>query len=108
MDGNNSTKRVDTGFRQQGDTRTFNSDFFLEVSEVDKFKLEDIRVKGPEVPLFDEDVGIEDKSEEDGDGTVSSETGKGSITECVKNWKAAQVDSKPSRRASKPINSPDQ
>jgi hypothetical protein len=95
LDGNNSAKRVDTGFRQAGDTRVFKSSRFLEPEEVDKFKLEDIRVKGPEVPppppLFEE--------EEDGSEVPDSAGGSGSeskleVGDCVKNWKAAQSDNK--------------
>ncbi|TEB39060.1 hypothetical protein FA13DRAFT_1619949 [Coprinellus micaceus] len=98
IDGNSSTKRVDTGFRQQGDTRKFSSDFFLEVEEVDKLTLKDIRVsesesKGPEVPLFDDEQEREDEPEDEPAQPVRS--GKPSeISDCVRNWKAAQSDSK--------------
>lgn len=86
---------MDTGFRQQGDTRVFHSDFFVPVSEVDSFKLEDIRVKGPEVPLFDEDEGEEKGEEVDLEGGEERKSkALDGITECVRNWKAAQADSK--------------
>ncbi|KAJ3514979.1 hypothetical protein NMY22_g14574 [Coprinellus aureogranulatus] len=90
LDGNNSAKRVDTGFRQAGDIRQFSSSYWIDEGEVDKFKLEDIRVKGPEVPS--EPLFEEDEKDEGDEGVASSQEVEAS--ECVRNWKAAQSDSK--------------
>ncbi|KAF6756492.1 hypothetical protein DFP72DRAFT_1066840 [Ephemerocybe angulata] len=92
LDGNNSAKRVSNSFRQTGDTRVFLSSYWIDEPEVDKFKLEDIRTKGPEVPTLRDTVWDEEGDE----GSVEDATvdKKSEVTDCVKNWKAAQVDSK--------------
>ncbi|KAF6754506.1 hypothetical protein DFP72DRAFT_1068533 [Ephemerocybe angulata] len=94
VDGNNSARRVDSRFRKAGDTRHFSSDYFLDPVEVDKFKLEDIRSTGPEVPppaLFEEDKDGDVEGEGEDESAVKADL---EISECVKNWKAAQSDNK--------------
>lgn len=92
VDGNNSSKHVASEFQQAGDIRQFFSSYWMEIPEVNKFKPEDIHVKGPEVPppppLFDE----EEAKEMGRDDEPSQQ--KTEISECVRNWKAAQTDSK--------------
>ncbi|KAF6741184.1 hypothetical protein DFP72DRAFT_995472 [Ephemerocybe angulata] len=87
LDGNNSAKRVDTRFRKAGDMRIYTSDYFLDNSEVDKFKLEDIPAfSGPS--FSDTDV-VSIAHEDD-----SASQSQAEVAECVKNWKAAQSDNK--------------
>lgn len=103
IDGNESAKRVDNGFRIAGDTRTFSSSYFIPTPEVDECALTKLRSKAPGV---EKEVLFED--EEEGGNAAGDET-KGDIpdstdetqspesvnsSECVKNWKAARTDNK--------------
>ncbi|PPQ84634.1 hypothetical protein CVT24_007189, partial [Panaeolus cyanescens] len=111
LDGNDSTKRVDVaGFRQQGDTRTFESDYFIPQEEVDTWNLANFKGRGPEVPQDpDRDTNIHqtvpdndnDSWDTDSDDEhVSHDVdasplgGKSTTDSCVKNWKAARDDAK--------------
>lgn len=116
MDGNNSAKRVVQAFHQEGDMRVFSSTYFLDVPEVDECALTNMPVTGPEVlPVRAKDAEAphtvekepedmwesDEENGEPGDGrgdgeeqpTANGELGK-QVSDCVKNWKAAQSDSK--------------
>ena len=110
MDGNNSLKRVRTlGTRQTADLRVFSeSDYYIPMEEVDKYanevrarkanplnpsddpddEWEDIPIKGVENTSANVINASEDPA---GDPTDGAET---LIDGCVRNWKAAQTDSK--------------
>jgi hypothetical protein len=97
VDGNDSTKRVDMGsFRQQGDTRIFSSDYFVPSSEVDEWTLSQVQGRGPEVPAVPEvpTGGWDDDEEPTDDPSNHNDTNEGEVSECVRNWKAAQSDTK--------------
>ncbi|KAF6763533.1 hypothetical protein DFP72DRAFT_800794 [Ephemerocybe angulata] len=89
LDGNNSAKRVDTRFRKAGDMRVYTSDYFLDNSEVDKFKLEDIPTAAFSGPSFSDTDVVSIAHEDD-----SASQSQAEVAECVKNWKAAQSDNK--------------
>ncbi|KAJ3504277.1 hypothetical protein NMY22_g17977 [Coprinellus aureogranulatus] len=105
IDGNESAKRVDNGFRMAGDTRMFSSSYFIPNSEVDECALSKLREQGTE---SDGQTLFEDEAEAEGEG--EGEETKGEIpdssnsstlesttvtaSECVKNWKAARSDNK--------------
>ncbi|TEB23452.1 hypothetical protein FA13DRAFT_1798085 [Coprinellus micaceus] len=78
-------------YEQMGDLQVFLSDYWVDVPEVDHFMLEDIKLRDPEVPpaTWDEEV-VEEEGEQE---TIEKEE-KGEVTECVRNWKAVQADSK--------------
>jgi hypothetical protein len=85
MDGNDSQKRQDHG--NAGDVREYTSDFWIPLVEVDQWA---------RVTRDDDDKDWEDVddhvalgSDVDGDGIDDSK-----LKDCVKNWKAAQADSK--------------
>lgn len=76
MDGNDSQKRMkDKG--TAGDVREYSSDYMIPMSEVDVW-----RTEPTEAQPDDEVLATEDSMEDD------------TVKECVKNWKAAQSDSR--------------
>ena len=108
MDGNNSLKRVRTlGKRQTADLRVFSeSDYYIPMAEVDKYANE-VRARAhkanPSVDLDDEWEDIPIKDVENAPANDINEDPAGDPTDgaentvvdgCVRNWKAAQTDSK--------------
>lgn len=107
LDGNDSAKRMKVlSFRNVGDTRTFQSDNFIPPDEADGWARDRTLTRGPEVPLADGKDSWEDVDEmltenvQDvepaGEGEQPARK-DGEISNCVKNWKAAQTDGKKKR-----------
>ncbi|PPR04386.1 hypothetical protein CVT24_013215 [Panaeolus cyanescens] len=104
IDGNDSTKRMGTvGVRQVADVRVYECDYFIPTEEVDRWTLADVRAsKGPEVPnesndddgLWDDDETSADPSNDEKIPNPLSDGVDAKVSECVRNWKAAQTDSK--------------
>ncbi|KAL7283898.1 hypothetical protein ACG7TL_001170 [Trametes sanguinea] len=103
MDGNNSLKRLATmGKRTTGDTRTFDSDYFLPRDFVDRFAHEvKSRQKQPKVDVprrgaagaqSDDEVDDEDILADDGGDPTDGKPDAPSP--CATNWKAAAADEK--------------
>ena len=94
VDGNDSTKCVDTGsFCQQGDTRTFESTYFLSSEEVDNWTLSKVQGQGPEVPTSTNNWDNDEQPDESA-STENDDGGGEGVSDCVRNWKAAQTDTK--------------
>lgn len=98
-------------FRERGDTREFGSDYWVRPAEVDRFTLSEYRTKSNAAttvsgPSVSPDDGLWEDDETVNAGDVdevvdlSAQTpeaktdGLAPISDCVKNWKAAQADSK--------------
>lgn len=114
FDGNDSAKRMDLReFRQQGDMRQFQSNYYIPREEVDQWALSKVRAlpRGPEVPAPEDDGLWEDDDdtpfvahtveleEEEPQAVRDPEPDAqkaqiAEVAECVNNWKAAQSDSR--------------
>ncbi|RXW12166.1 hypothetical protein EST38_g13691 [Candolleomyces aberdarensis] len=93
IDGNDSTKRVDMGsFRQQGDMRIFESTYFVPSAEVDEWTLSQVQGRGPEVPTSD--GNWDDDEEQPDESSNHNDVHEGEVSDCTRNWKAAQTDTK--------------
>ncbi|KAI9063698.1 hypothetical protein FKP32DRAFT_1676382 [Trametes sanguinea] len=103
MDGNNSLKRLaTTGKRSTGDTRTFESDYFLPRDFVDRYAHEvKSRQKQPHANVprrgdrSDDDDDDESETDDAADGGGDPTDGKPDApSPCASNWKAAAADEK--------------
>jgi Kyakuja-Dileera-Zisupton transposase len=101
MDGNDSAKRMANSFRRDADTRVFDSNYFVPVSEADEWDLVRLRSRVPvQAPVVDEPekgpaVPVEDDGwETDNEGDDKEAVSSNAAGTYVKNWKAAQKDSK--------------
>ncbi|PPQ79249.1 hypothetical protein CVT24_007507 [Panaeolus cyanescens] len=98
IDGNDSTKRMGpVGLRQVADGRVYECDYFIPNEEVNQWTLSDVRAaKGPEVPEDDDgdDNLWEDEDDDEKIPNASPDGVDTKVSECVRNWKAAQSDSK--------------
>ncbi|PIL29500.1 hypothetical protein GSI_08308 [Ganoderma sinense ZZ0214-1] len=97
LDGNNSLKRMaTTGGRTVGDTRLFESDYFLARDYVNTFAKE---VKSrqeqrkPDLPESDhDDSGDEGPSEQPDGGAYPTDSDAAKPAPCARHWKAAASD----------------
>ena len=104
MDGNNSLKRVATSAsRSVGDTRTFDSDYYIPRAVVEKFAGEvKPRQAQPHVavPIHSVPETGSDDGDEDGDDPGDNDLTEGDSMDgapdsaCASNWKAAASDEK--------------
>ena len=96
FDGNNSLKRLaSTEEKREGDTREYESDYYLPRSEVDRYAHE---VKGrqhlPKPDLIDPNGGEDDITDSGGaahEGDPTDGAGE-SLIPCADHWRAAAAD----------------
>ncbi|KAI1792846.1 hypothetical protein LXA43DRAFT_886785 [Ganoderma leucocontextum] len=96
MDGNNSLKRfAPVGNRDIGDTRTYQSDYWLPTDFVDKFANE-VKARQPQPHVAVPDVTNDDADSdwEDDDSGEGDPTDGAPDSACATNWKAAASDEK--------------
>ncbi|KAI1782046.1 hypothetical protein LXA43DRAFT_977781 [Ganoderma leucocontextum] len=96
MDGNNSLKRfAPVGNRDIGDTRTYQSDYWLPTDFVDKFANE-VKARQPQPHVAVPDVTNDDADSdwEDDDSGEGDPTDGAPDSACATNWKAATSDEK--------------
>ncbi|KAI9060960.1 hypothetical protein FKP32DRAFT_1678555 [Trametes sanguinea] len=104
MDGNNSLKRLaTTGKRSTGDTRSFDSDYYLPREFVDRYAHEvKARQKQPHANVPRRGDRSDDEGDDESDADDDAANGGGDPTDgkpeapspCASNWKAAAADEK--------------
>ena len=97
LDGNNSLKRLaSTEDRQEGDTREYQSDYYLSRREVDEYAHEvKSRQQQPKPDLIDPEGGddVADLDEDTGEGDPTDGADNPAVP-CADHWKAAAADNK--------------